>query len=152
VTLIDLIDRLAEPAEPAPVSMMPQTVGWAVLGALAALVLTWLVVRAVRHWRADAYRRAALKALDGAGDDPAAVSEILRRAALVAYGRPRVASLHGAEWLAFLDRTGGGFASGPGTALAVAPWRSDPAPVKGLGDVAARWVRRHRRPAEGAAP
>jgi len=153
-SLIELIDRLAEPAEPAPVSMMPQTAGWAVLGVVAALALAWLLVRAVRRWRANAYRRAALDALDQAGDDPVAVSEILRRAALAAYGRADVASVSGADWLGFLDRTGGGagFTTGPGAAIAVAPYRTDGNSVPGLGDLAARWIRGHRRARPGDAP
>jgi hypothetical protein len=55
-----------------------------------------------------------------------------------------VASLTGRDWLAFLDATGGGFAEGPGAALAVGPYRREGAPVPGLGQVAARWVRQHR--------
>jgi hypothetical protein len=146
VNLVDLLDRLAEPLEPAPVSMAPQTAGWTVLTVVLALVLAWLAWRWVQRWRANAYRRAALAELDAAGDDPAAVADILRRTALVAWPRDRVASLSGADWLRFLDATGGGgFLDGPGAALASAPYRSDAAaPAPGLGALAARWVRRHR--------
>lgn len=145
--LIELIDRLAEPVAPAPISMMPQTVGWAVLGVLAGLVVLLLVVLKLRRWRANAYRRAALAALADAGDDPAAIADILRRTALAAYGRTEVVSLYGPNWLAFLDRTGGGdaFTAGPGAALAVSPYRGQPEQVAGLGELAARWVRRHGR-------
>jgi len=146
VNLVDLLDRLAEPLEPAPVSMAPQTAGWTVLTVVLALVLAWLAWRWVQRWRANAYRRAALAELDAAGDDPAAVADILRRTALVAWPRDRVASLSGADWLRFLNATGGGgFLKGPGAALASAPYRSDAAaPAPGLGALAARWVRRHR--------
>jgi hypothetical protein len=143
-TLIDLLNQLVEPPEPPPVAMTPQTWGWAVLAALLALTLAWLGWRAWRRWRGNAYRRAALAELAAAGDDPARIAEILRRTALAAWPRERVASLTGRDWLAFLDATGGGFAEGPGAALAVAPYRREGAPVPGLGQVAARWVRRHR--------
>lgn len=144
-SLIDLLGRLEEPPEPVPVVMTPQTAGWAVLAALLALGLAWLAWRAWRRWRAAAYRRAALEALSAAGDDPAAVADILRRTALAAWPRERVASLTGLDWLHFLDATGGdGFADGPGRALAEAPYRTEHAPVPGLGDAAAHWVRRHR--------
>ena len=145
--LIELINRLAEPAAPPPVPMMPQTAGWAVLGVLALIALALLAVLALRRWRANAYRRAALAALADAGDDPAAIADIVRRTALAAYGRTEVASLYGAAWLAFLDRTGGGdgFTEGPGAVLAVSPYRVDPERVPGLGELAARWVRRHGR-------
>ncbi len=145
INLIDLIDRLAEPPQPVPVSMRPETAGWAVLAILALMLIGWLMARAVRHWRANAYRRAALSALEAAGDDAAAVAEILRRTALAAYPRTRVASLSGSDWLAFLDKTGGdgGFAGGPGQALTRAPYRGEGERAQGLGALAARWVRRH---------
>ncbi|HMQ95081.1 MAG TPA: DUF4381 domain-containing protein [Amaricoccus sp.] len=144
-TLIDLLHELVEPAEPPPVTMTPQTWGWAVLAVLLALALAWLAWRAWRRWRANAYRRAALAELAAAGDDPVAIAGILRRTALAAWPRERVASLTGRDWLAFLDATGGGgFAGGPGAALAVAPYRDDAVPVPGLGEAAALWVRRHR--------
>lgn len=148
-TLIDLLDQLAEPAEPAPVSMMPETIGWAVLVALVG----WLVVRTVRRRRANAYRREALALLAGAGDDARAIAPILRRTALAAYPRERVASLSGAAWLAFLDRTGGGpgFRSGPGKALVSAPYRDAERETPGLGALAAGWVRRHGPVRDGEA-
>jgi hypothetical protein len=143
-TLIDLLNELAEPPEPSPVAMVPQTWGWAVLAALLALALAWLAWRAWRRWRADAYRRAALAELAAAGDDPAVIAEILRRTALAAWPRERVAGLTGRDWLVFLDDTGGtGFGDGPGAVLAEAPYR-ERAPVPGLGEIAERWVRRHR--------
>jgi hypothetical protein len=127
--------------------MAPQTAGWTVLTVVLTLVLAWLAWRWVQRWRANAYRRAALAELDAAGDDPAAVADIVRRTALAAWPRDRVASLSGTDWLRFLDATGGGggFLDGPGAALASAPYRSDAAvPAPGLGALAARWVRRHR--------
>lgn len=150
-TLIDLLDRLVEPPEPAPVPMTPQTWGWTVLAAALALALAWIAWRAWRRWRADAYRRAALAELAAAGDDPATIAGILRRTALAAWPRERVASLTGRDWLAFLDATGGGgsFGEGPGALLAEAPYRADAAPRPGLGAIAAHWVRRHRA---GAGP
>jgi hypothetical protein len=144
-TLIDLLNELVEPPEPPPVAMTPETWGWAVLAALLALALAWLAWRAWRRWRANAYGRAALAELATAGDDPATIAEILRRTAFAAWPRERVASLTGRDWLAFLDSTGGGgFSDGPGAALVEAPYRDGDAPVPGLGEIAARWVRRHR--------
>ena len=83
--LVDLIGRLVEPPEPAPVSLVPQTAGWWVLGALLLSALGYGLWRFMLHWRADAYRRAALSELALAPDDPAAIASILRRAALAAY-------------------------------------------------------------------
>jgi hypothetical protein len=154
VSLVGLIDRLAEPAAPAPIPLTPETAGWTVLALLLALALAWLAWRGWRHWRANAYRRAALAALDAAGDDPAAIAQILRRTALAAWPRREVAHLTGTAWLAFLDATAGdgAFTGGPGRALLEAPYRPDAAvPVPGLRELAARWIRRHRVTPKGAA-
>lgn len=143
--LVDMLEELAEPPAPPPVPMTPQTAGWAVLAALLVLAIAALVAWRVRRYRANAYRRAALTALAAAGDDPAAVSAIVRRTALAAWPREAVAGLAGEGWLAFLDRTGGdgAFAGGPGRALLDAPYR-DGTPAPGLAEVAAGWVRRHK--------
>lgn len=148
--LVDLIDQLMEPAAPAPVSMLPQTAGWLVLAALVVVAVAMLVHRGIRRWRANAYRRAALAALQQAGDDPAAIATVLRRTALAAWPRNEVAHPVGREWLAFLDATGGnGAFSGPaGQTLVTAPYRSqDSAVSRELLQAARHWVRHHRRPA-----
>ncbi|WP_118136573.1 DUF4381 domain-containing protein [Oceanicella sp. SM1341] len=144
-TLVDLLDQLVPPAEPPPVSLMPQTWGWVALAVLLALLLA-LAARALwRRHRANAWRRAALRLLAEAGDDPARISAILRRAALTCHPRAEVAGLTGAAWLGFLDAHGGGgaFTSGPGRALATAPY-SGAGPDPALTRAAIAWVRRHR--------
>ena len=145
VTLVDLINQLQEVPDPTPVSMMPQTQGWIVLAgfALAAVLLTARAL--LRRYRANAYRRAALSALRDAGDDPVAVSAILKRAALAAFPRAQVASLTGNRWLAFLEDTSqaAGFRDGPGQALARAAYSRDPHPAPGLNALACDWVRTH---------
>jgi hypothetical protein len=144
LNLIELLDLLEPAPEPPPVSLMPQTAGWIWLG-LALLAGLALLIRAVlRHRRANAYRRAGLAALAGAGDDPARIAPVLRRTALAGFPRTEVAGLTGADWLAFLDRTlpGAGFTDGPGRVLAEAPYREVPAPP-GLAALARRWIRSH---------
>jgi len=51
----------------------------------------------------------------------------MRRAAITADERRRVAGLTGEEWLAWLDRglSGRPFSEGPGRCLADAPYRAD---------------------------
>ncbi|UOM33487.1 DUF4381 domain-containing protein [Acuticoccus sp. I52.16.1] len=145
-SLVDLLDQLVEPQPPAPVSMMPETAGWAVLAALVLVAAAFGAWRWWRHWRADAYRRAALAELAAAGDDAARIATVLRRTALAAWPRERVAALSGEAWLAFLDETGGdgGFGGGPGRALIAAPYRGDGGASPEVAALAARWVRRHR--------
>ena len=145
LNLVELIDRLQPVPEPAVVSLWLQTMGWIWLG-LAVTGLTAFGVHRFVCWRrANAYRRAALQELAAVGSDPAAIALILRRSALSAYPRTRVASLHGDDWLAFLDRTygGKGFQDGPGRTLATAPYVSE-ANAHGLATLAAIWIRRHR--------
>ena len=145
LNLVELLDLLEPVPEPALVSMVPQTAGWIWLG-LALLLLLGAGLRAiVGHRRANAYRRAALAELDAAGDDPARIAEIVRRTALMAFPRREVASVHGEEWLAFLDRTGrgSGFVSAPGRAMLAAPYRPVP-PDPALASLARDWVRHHR--------
>ncbi len=146
LNLVELLDLLEPVPEPLSVPLTPQTPGWLVVGVVLAAVLFLGVRWGVRRHRRNAYRRAALKELDAAAADPAAIAAILRRTALSAFPRETVAGLHGAEWLAFLDRTypGGGFAEGAGRVLEVAPYRPCP-PVAGLEGLARDWVKRHQR-------
>ncbi len=147
--LVELYDRLILPDAPEPVSMWPETSGWLWLGALV-LVLAGVVWRRWNLWRrATAYRRAALSELRVAGDDPAAIANILKRAALAGFPREDVASLHGADWLAFLDRVGQNSAfsgSEAGQVLAAAPYRPQTQDTD-LPGMAAKWIRTHNNDA-----
>jgi hypothetical protein len=152
LTLVELLDLLEPIPEPPPISLWPQTTGWIWLGFAVACVVAWLGRRWLMTRRANAYRRAALKAIASAGDDPAALAAVLRRAALAGYSRSEVAGLCGEDWLAFLDQAygGTGFRKGPGRLLAVAPY-TPAGRAPGLAPLVAEWVRRHRR-VRGAAP
>ena len=148
-SLIGLINLLVEPPEPAPVSMMPQTWGWAVLALLLALLLAWGVWRWLLHRRRNAYRRAALDELSATGTT-AGLAAILRRAALVAYPRTEVAALSGPSWVAFLNGSSAAqFSEALGNELRHAVYREDGVPPSTeLRTAAERWLRTHR--AEGA--
>ena len=152
LTLVDLLDLLEPVPEPPQVSLWPQTAGWIWLGLAVACVAAWLGRRWLATRRANAYRRAALKAIAAAGDDPVALAEIVRRAALAGYPRAEVAGLYGEDWLAFLNQAygGTGFREGPGRLLAVAPYTSARR-APDLASLVAEWVRHHYRP-RGAAP
>ena len=97
--LVELLDMLEPIPEPAPISMVPATAGWIWLGLAVAAALAYAGYRAHRHWKANAYRRAALAELAHAGDKPEAIAAILRRAVLVAYPRSEVAALTGPDWI-----------------------------------------------------
>ena len=142
-SLVALIDRLADPPAPEPVSFAPQTAGWWILGVLLALALIWGLRRVWLRRRANAYRRAALVGLAQAGDDPAAIAAILRRAALAAFPRREVAGLIGSDWLDFLSTTGD-FPQSAGPELIRAPYAPNDR-AQGLRAAAESWVRTHRR-------
>ena len=93
LNLIELLDLLEPTPEPDPIAMTPQTPGWIVLGIVLALAALWALRKLVRHRRAGAYRRAALRELDSAGDDAARIADVLRRTALAGFPRAQVAGL-----------------------------------------------------------
>lgn len=107
---------MVEPVAPPPVPMGPDTPSaWLAIALLVAGMLTiswWLF----RRWRAEAYRRAALRELDRVGlraadrgQRAAALIELnalLKRTALAAWPRASVAALSGEPWLRFLASTG----------------------------------------------
>lgn len=147
LNLVELFDLLVLPDAPEPVSMWPQTAGWIWLG-LAVLLLISLASWRLWQWRrATAYRRAALAELRAAGDDPVAISGILRRTAMAAFSRDTVAGLQGSDWLGFLDRTSPAVSftrSDAGRVLAKAPFTPQ-TPHEDLAAMADAWIRRHRR-------
>ena len=145
LNLPQLIDLLEPVPEPEAISMVPQTAGWIWL-ALAVLAGIALAAWRFYLWRKKtAYRREALAALATCGDDPHQLADLLRRTALTAYPRAEVASLHGRDWLAFLDKTYGGnaFLDGPGQCVADTPYRRQ-VETSGLAPVVRKWIRTHR--------
>jgi hypothetical protein len=91
------LDRLHDLALPPEEPWWPLAPGWYVLIALALAAAGWLAFRAWKHWRSNAYRRAALKELKSL-DTPAAIAELLRRTALAIAPRPVIAELIGPAW------------------------------------------------------
>ncbi len=149
VNLTVLIDRLVPMADPDPVMMLPQTVGWWVV-AFGLLVLglraCW---KFFAHHRANAYRKAALDELDAAGANAATVALILRRTALYAFPREDVAGLHGEEWIEFLSQTAEGIqlSETASSALIHGPFELNPRRNAELAQMARQWVETHQRPA-----
>lgn len=101
---------------PAPVSWMPQTWGWAALAALTGLALAICLALALRRYHRNAYRREALQILAAIEQDlakletatraPGQVAKLLKRTALAAWPREKVAPRTGEDWIAFLEASG----------------------------------------------
>jgi len=150
---------------PAPVSWLPQTWGWALVATAIALgLLVWLFV-AVNQYRRNAYRREALRQLDLASAlvrNPGTreqglqeIAELLKRTALAAFQRERVASLFGSEFNDFLLATAKGIDAHPlASLLDDLEYRADPMllatpryDADQAIDAARRWIEVHRVPA-----
>jgi hypothetical protein len=155
-SLDNLHDIVAGP--PIPISFAP---GLYFLTVAAFALIGWAVWYEWRRWKANAYRRAALgelKALearassaDQRGQALADVAALLKRTALAAWPRETVASLSGADWLEFLDRTGAGppFSKGAGRLIAEIPYNPraaehiDAKSTSELFEIAKSWVTKH---------
>jgi hypothetical protein len=98
------LDRLHDLAMPPPIPWWPPAPGWYALFAILALATVAWAVRQWFRWRANAYRRAALRELQSAHTVPA-ISEVLRRVALSIAPRSTVAELTGAKWPEWLAET-----------------------------------------------
>lgn len=143
------LDRLQGIVSPEPVPWWPLAPGWWIL---IALVLSWLVVlagRSVQRYRKNGYRRAGLAEidkLDQNGDHLGALSVILKRVALAAWPREKVASLTGPAWLSFLDASMGGndFTTGPARVLGEVSSAGHKCPEpRVVFDTARRWIQTH---------
>jgi Domain of unknown function (DUF4381) len=106
------LERLTDIVAPPPVSFVPQTWGWAALAAIVFVLAVWGFLRWRRYREANRYRAEALAELARiertitAGPDPAealaAIPPLLKRVALAAWPRSRVASLAQTSWVEFL--------------------------------------------------
>ena len=111
------LEKLTDVVAPPPVSFVPQTWGWAALAAIVLALAVWGLVRWRRHRETNRYRREALAELARIertiteGRDPteslAAIPLLLKRVALAAWPRSRVASLAQTHWVDFLGATEG---------------------------------------------
>lgn len=97
---------LKELVFPDAVSVLPPAPGWYVLLAVVSIAALFGCWRGWQRWRRNAYRREALVLAREAR--PAQLPFVLRKAALLAFSRVDVASLRGADWIGWLNRTGGG--------------------------------------------
>jgi hypothetical protein len=91
------------------VSWWPPGPAWAVAVYILFAVFLGLGIRAWSKWAANRYRRLALRELaeierfHEADSAIEAIPALLKRTALMAYGRPAVASLSGEAWYRFLE-------------------------------------------------
>lgn len=142
------LDQLHDLALPERVSWWPLASGWYVLAGVLLLCALMVLWRVWLGWRANAYRRAALREL-AIAPDAAAVALVLRRTALAIAPRALVASKQGADWADWLSAQSGEVLSGVARAqLASAPYAPECAEEdsRELHVFAQAWIRNHRAP------
>lgn len=148
------LDRLHDIVMPPDVPWWPLAPGWYVVLTVAAVLLAWLAFRFWRSWRANAYRRAALREL-AAARDAAGVAAILRRTALVIAPRADIADKTGDDWLNWLESRGVGVLSAEmreDLTRGVYARTTEERDISTLRDYAARWISSHRRIAADTQP
>lgn len=109
------LQNLHDIAIPASVAWLPPAPGWYALSLSVLLLLAWFSVKRYRAWQDDSYRREALTILTQIEKELTdsnqyqqflpRLPELVKRTAMLAYGRAQVASLNGTDWLTFLDKT-----------------------------------------------
>lgn len=106
------IKDLGPVLEPEEIQFSFDSPGWYFTGFLILLILIISFMRWFKHFRKNAYRRAALIEIDklsisGSEEELSqnfsTLLAILKLVALKAYGRETVASLYGKNWLEFLE-------------------------------------------------
>jgi hypothetical protein len=158
------LSNLRDIVLPPPVSWWPLAWGWYLVAALLLAGLAWGLVRRWRRRRANRYRELALLELDAlsaaiadAAKRPralAALPVLLKRVALAAWPRGRVAGLSGEAWWHFLDESGADSALGKvqGPRLDRLSYGREPdaglseSETKRLLQAVRAWIRSHRAP------
>ncbi len=141
-----------------PVSIWPLAMGWWFMLALIAIWSTAWVTQCVQRWKQNRYRREAIKLLkqiESTSKNQKArtlvqLDALLKRVALAAYPRARVASLSGQSWIKFLEETGNdaSFQQSPvarlGTAAAdIGTTEPSEQQLEVIFETCYRWIRSH---------
>ena len=100
--------------EPEAIGWWPLAPGWWVLLGLVVLVLGLVTYQLLQRYQRNAYRRTAQRQLQvlteryrANGDAVGYVQEInalLKSCAIIAFGHDTVSSMHGQQWVEFLNR------------------------------------------------
>ncbi len=151
LNLPQLFELMHDIVVPDPVSRLPQTDAWWLVLAWAVAVLALCAAKYIRHRERNRYRREALAELDrieAAGNvagSAAAIAVVLKRTALSAWPRERVAALCGTEWARFLTESAPDDEQVAQAAprLAAAAYQPDADPRQLL-EPARRWITVHR--------
>jgi uncharacterized protein DUF4381 len=141
--------------EPLAIGWWPPAPGWWLLLAITVAALVAAGYFGYRHYRANAYRRRALAALEQLRADfgehadsrsyLSQINALLKSVALIAYPRRDIAALSGRQWLDFLNtrvKTTGLFQQD----FAAATYRREAPDIdpEQTRNCAAAWIKQHR--------
>ncbi|MFC4992401.1 DUF4381 domain-containing protein [Rubritalea tangerina] len=129
------LSELRDISMPEVPGILPLAPGAIVLLAIAAWILLCVGWAVYLSYRAKAYRRAGVDLL-GEAVTVRDVSVVLKRVAMVSYGRERVASLYGEEWVDFLREGGAEMPE-------IARCEDSDAEARLRGE-AEKWIKKHR--------
>jgi len=152
----DPLAQLRDIHLPEPVSWWPPAPGWWVALLLSLAAIFFVVYYLRKYWLQRRYRRVALLELGNFSLNDERnnqvlleeISALLRRVALQAYGREKVAPLTGESWLAFLDNTGKTeqFSSGAAKVLGAGLYQSSvEADMEQVMLIVRNWIKDHRK-------
>ena len=103
------LDQYHDVIVPPAIGLFPLAEGWYMLLALITALSLYLAINALRAYLRNSYRREALaesRVIHALKDDGARfhrLLKLLRRTAVAAYGREKIAALDGKVWWSFLD-------------------------------------------------
>lgn len=154
------LKQLKDLALPEPISWFPHTWAWFSLFAVIVCALVYVLFKWFHRYRANAYRREALEALERfdeqlpqSNDAVSAsqqVAQLLKRVALVSWPRAKVARLSGDEWVTFMQQhSPEKIDTALGTCIGNDEYRGELPPLKlsrwksSLIPSAREWIRRH---------
>ena len=145
---------LRELPYPEDIGWWPLAPGWYAIAALLVVLLAVWVWRRYLIWKRNAYRRDGLLAIRTMRTNSAQLRQLpflLRRTALIGYPRADVASLRGAQWIAWLNGSAGRdvFEDADAARFDALTYQSGTEPVQGdelqrMLDGASYWMRNHR--------
>ena len=155
----DVLQQLRDIHLPAQPGWWPPAIGWWVLAAFLAALLTWLAIRLVRRWQRFRPTRIAERMYRGIADELRAgaisppeyahqTNELLKRFAIHGLTDRAIAHESGERWLRYLDERYGqqAFTRGAGRCLGGARFRPDfTVDSVALDDLVRRFLARERR-------
>ncbi len=142
------LDRLHDLVLPPTVPWWPLATGWYVVIGLVLVLLLFLAYRTWKSWKANAYRRAALRQLAKA-KDAIEIAELLRCTALVNAPRQMIAERTDMAWTDWLNtQCPEAMPDAVRTQLTAGVYgrRTEESDVRVLREYAARWIKGHHQP------